>query len=470
MGVANQYGIDVGNILSTTSMLKTAKLNQETKQIALEKDKSLERLTKTKLNKNRNVLNVKDEAEEELKTEPTSMPKSKNVLNTKVEPATQVDEKGTKNVFGDTKLPIMSDQEINDYAKNPQEYDKLVAKTELAKLNQRQYQQKLATLQMTMPGATTEQRQQLAQASIEDLKTFSTMIVNANEVQRKKVEAHIDSQAQQLFSITQLPKEGTARKDAYTQWRNNQIMQVPKDKQKDVMNKIPEWQDGVTANWIGEKIASSKDMLNAMNEIEAKKQAHLNTMPKTVTFGDKDILYTPKKEGGFSKKVKTSNALLKQDAVNRGKSGSGGSGAKTSQYQKDFTSREKQINSIMSGANIMNSEDKDLAVSNAGDQLISALKAFKRGDPNGYFIQFGNEDPLSKVAIRTKELKKKSFPYPDGFYELKSSSQDAWKKTYATTGKKLPLSKKDGGFLGDDEYKLKNKNSNKKTDYSNVFR
>ena len=48
--MANQYGIDLGNIMSTASNLKTAKLNLETKDYMLTKQKELDQLTEEKQN------------------------------------------------------------------------------------------------------------------------------------------------------------------------------------------------------------------------------------------------------------------------------------------------------------------------------------------------------------------------------------------------------------------------------------
>jgi len=384
MEMGNQYGINMGNILSTASNIKTARLNRETKQRTLDKDKARERNALAKIKKGQ--AQYEDEADDttiETESQNALVSKSKpmeqedttitdEVSPLKVESAeedTEIVESpespqnaltANKNVFGqDMVMPQLSEQEMLDYALDSDSYDKMIAKVETSKLVQRQYEQKLATLQMTMPDATPAQRQQLAKASVADMKVFTDMIVKADDKTREIAKEKLNMQARQLFNVSQLPQKGSARKDAYTQWRNNQIQAVPKEKQESIMNSIPEWQDGKTMGWIAMKLAEVKDTFDTVNDIEAKKKEaqakvsaattkHLREQPKVVTHGDKDIKLTPTKSG-WKEDSKTSNALLKEQEKNKGGSG----GFKTS----DFSLVEKIAIRNTTGLDLDNPDD-----------------------------------------------------------------------------------------------------------------
>ena len=56
MPTDNQYGIDLGNILSKSSNIKTARLNREKNQLALDKEKAGIKLREDELNKKSNIL------------------------------------------------------------------------------------------------------------------------------------------------------------------------------------------------------------------------------------------------------------------------------------------------------------------------------------------------------------------------------------------------------------------------------
>ncbi len=391
MEMGNQYGVNMGNILSTASNIKTARLNREVKQRELDRDKAKERNVFAKIQKGQK--GYEEEADE------TGTEKSDNALLTKkssivikeeaedsdlvITSADDEDEdtdtdtrtieevkpkldkpvnimSANKNIFGqDMIMPQLSEEEMRDYALDSDSYDKMVAKVETSKLVQRQYEQKLATLQMTMPDITPAQRQELAKASVADLKTFSDMIVKADDKTRKIIKETQEQQARQLFSVTQLPKEGSARQDAYTQWRNTQIQLVPKDKQQKVMDSIPEWSNN-TMNWIGQKLATVKDTFDTVNEIEAKKKEaqakvkaetikHMRQKDEVFTEGEEDVTITPTKKGWKEKNRTTSSNVMVQREKN--KSGSGGS--KTS----DFSLVEKIAIRNTTGLDLDNPDD-----------------------------------------------------------------------------------------------------------------
>lgn len=385
MSLGNRYGIQMDNILSTASNIKTARLNREVKQRTLDKDKARERNTLAKIKKgqkgyeeeadttgaeqSQNALLTKEKdvtpkSSENAMSQETSTdtPVPDEITGTTDDPAAQPNALNVeKNVFGqDMAIPKMTDEEMADYALDNESYGKLVAQTESAKLLQSQYQQKLATLQVTMPDATPAQRQILAKASVADLKTFTDMIVTADDKVRKIAKEKLNTQARQLFSITQLPQKGTARKDAYTQWRNSQITGVPKDKQQQVMDSIPEWDENAM-NWIGEKLASAEETFKTLNDIEAKSvenknkikaetTKHLRQKDEVYTEGSEDVTIEPTKKGWKEKNRTDSNALLKANA----KAKKSGGGAKTA----DYSLINKATWQNLTGYDIDNTDDR----------------------------------------------------------------------------------------------------------------
>ena len=345
MEMGNRYGIDLGNILSTASALKTAKLKQNKMQREEDKAGAKKRNALAKIKRD-NTVKGDDSLEMDEVAEPTSgaivneedyKPDSVNDSGSTGEveepTAPQPKKKKNTNVLGQkTTMPELSEEEMQDYALDTESYEKMVQKVEGAKLIQRQYQQKLATLQMTMPNLTTEQRETMAQASINDFKQFVNMIDTADTKQKAEIQKQLDIKSRKLFAITELPAEGAARKDAYAQWRNEQILSVPPEQQAKVMKSIPEWDNENTMNWIGVKLAENADIFNTMNDITAKSvenerkvkaetTKHLRSKDEVLTEGDEDVTITPTKKG-WKEKKRTESAGSIKEKIKKGGSGS----------------------------------------------------------------------------------------------------------------------------------------------------
>ncbi len=248
----DRFGIDLGNILSTASNIKTARLNREIKQGVLDKEKARERNALSRIKKDQESYN----------------------LVPKIEPVEEVEvlseEEFTKKKSPNRNTKKLTEQEIHDYAIDSDSYDKLIAKENADKLLERQYNLNLSTLQSTLPNITQQQRENLARLKTSELKTYMDMIVNADDRKRKIAKENLDVMARELFNITQL--DGVSRKDAYIRWRNNKILATPKEQQKKVMDSIPDWDEN-TMNWIGQTLATSKDTFDTLNKIEAEKNA-----------------------------------------------------------------------------------------------------------------------------------------------------------------------------------------------------
>lgn len=248
----DRFGIDLGNILSTASNIKTARLNREIKQGKLDKEKARVRNALSRIKKDQESYN----------------------LVPKIEPVEEVEvlseEEFTKKKSPNRNTKKLTEQEIHDYAIDSDSYDKLIAKENADKLLERQYNLNLSTLQSTLPNITQQQRENLARLKTSELKTYMDMIVNADDRKRKIAKENLDVMARELFNITQL--DGVSRKDAYIRWRNNKILATPKEQQKKVMDSIPDWDEN-TMNWIGQTLATSKDTFDTLNKIEAEKNA-----------------------------------------------------------------------------------------------------------------------------------------------------------------------------------------------------
>ncbi len=254
MPVATQYGIDLGNILSTASAIKTARLNRETKQRALDKDKAGER----------NLLRGL---------------KKKNVLSDDIRGTMQLDDVEQTNALTAPATPSvnalapqqMTDEEMSDIALNPTQYNAGIAAQAANDLKARTLNANKTALRMSMPNATLAEIDSLAELKTKDVYDFIDTAIKGDEETKKNALMFIDTQARQLMTITQAGNgiqdpamKQKAIQDAYTQARDVQLQNAPTEaERKKISDSIPALYN---ANWVGQKIAESKDVYDTVQE------------------------------------------------------------------------------------------------------------------------------------------------------------------------------------------------------------
>lgn len=262
MPTANQYGIDLGNILSTASDIKTARLARETRQRALDKDKAGERNMLRKL-------------------------KQKNVKyddisgTTSIKDAEQANALNTPTVTNALAPKTMGEEEMQDIALNPTIYNEDMAKQETAALVQRRNDANKVALRMSLPNATPAEIETLSQQKTADVSKFITMAMKGGESAKKNAILHIDKQARIMMQVTQAGNgiqdpamKQKAIQDAYTLARDTQIQnaQTPEDRKK-ISDSIPALYD---ANWVGQRLAESKDVHDTIQKSLEAEQKNKN--------------------------------------------------------------------------------------------------------------------------------------------------------------------------------------------------
>jgi len=502
MELGNQFGINMGNILTTSSALKTAKLKQDKAKREEDRDLAGIKLRKNALTKEHNLgvdddlssandsvdakyknilggdIGVSSDGSEEMKDFWTKDSKEQNAVEAEDR---EIDTLSDEELITANALAPKVAKELKDTAQKEADIANMTKffkssglSDNEAQLRARGYSERIDKFSKSMREAKDYEKKEMREVSAQQSKYWYNMMETFKENPELANRQYKQKRVETIETIAELNKSDNplAKKEA-------QRLQEIYDAQP------PEFSmdfAGVSMAEANQKLTTADDIIKeqvattkSTRDIEAERIKNQRTRynkehkPFVTTEGGFDYTNTwnEKQNKYIRGKGVRSNALLKQESANKGKSGTGNQ-AKTSQYQKDFTSREKQINSIMSGANIMNTSDKDKAIKEANIQLKVALEAFKRGDPNGYKIQFGEKDPLNEMSIRKKEVQKDSADvFPDGYHQLDSASKEKWKDTYITTGKSLPLKVKKGGVFSDDKVSLKN-SMNKDTKKSNL--
>lgn len=433
MPTANRYGIDLSNILSSASAIKSARLNRRITERNLEKDKAKERNVMRTLKKRHspdaesdNVLLKSPQVEQmDISADEDIVPIEQEQPVQEVPVVAEVAE----TAYGFDLTP----EEMQDYALDPKAYSNRIAEMESKIALQRRYESNKTTLQLTMPNATPDQIDTLAKMKTENVAKMYDMYSNADKRQKEALKNVINVNARKLFTITQ-ETNPILRAKQWKLFRDDRINSAPDKESRDKLsNDLPENYD---ANWVGLKMAESKDVFDTMNKISMKE----------TEFGRKK-------------------------SIERIKTGAKGAGSKQAiQLQKDITSIGKQISSIKSGANIMNEDNKLDAINEANKQYTQKLKALKRTSTGLYESEFGKiggeNDPLTKINTRTKAINGKGFSFPDGYNNLSDKQKEAWKSHYVTSGEELPLSIEEK-IIGSDVVTIDKPVENK---YKNAFR
>ncbi len=122
-------------------------------------------------------------------------------------------------------------------ARNPGYVSTLAKNLQAARANQRVYMQQLALLRETNPNLSDKELDILARTKADKFKTYTDILKNANEEQRKAYEAATKRMAQVGMGILRMPPEQQPR--AYARLRDGIITKAPRNKQKELAEEIP---------------------------------------------------------------------------------------------------------------------------------------------------------------------------------------------------------------------------------------
>ena len=121
--------------------------------------------------------------------------------------------------------------------RNPGYVSTLAKNLQAARANQRVYMQQLALLRETNPNLSDKELDILARTKADKFKTYTDILKNANEEQRKAYEAATKRMAQVGMGILKMPPEQQPR--AYAKLRDGIITKAPRNKQKELAEEIP---------------------------------------------------------------------------------------------------------------------------------------------------------------------------------------------------------------------------------------
>ena len=242
MALGNQYGIDLGNILAAESTIKSARLNNQAKQKEIDAQEAGERNVLAKLERGDKPLNV-------------------NALN---------------------------DSEKQDIALNPTVYNEDMKMQKANELKTQMIDRNKMILKMSMPNATPEQIETLAQTETKNLNTVLDTLTKGDKRTQQQVMMNIDKNARILLSVTQAganiqdPElKQKAIQDAYSQQRDLIISQSPNP--EETAKSIPALYN---ANWVTNKIAESEQVYKFAHELRTGDMQKQGTKTKIQKLQD----------------------------------------------------------------------------------------------------------------------------------------------------------------------------------------
>ena len=262
MELGNQYGINMGNILSGASAIKTARLNLEKKQKIMDQEKAGERNMMRKLRKG----NV---ASDDIVGTPSI--KQSNVLN---------QDSQSTNAMNKTNY---TEEEMQDIALNPTIYNQEQAQIQANAIKEQTFNANKTALQMSMPNATPAQIESLATQESKVVGDYVDMIVKGDENTKKNAIMQIDKNARIMMSITQAGNgiqdpqaKQNAISSAYTQARDEQIAQGQTPEQrKQIADSIPATYN---PNWVAKKLAESETVFKFAQDALTEETKQKNRM------------------------------------------------------------------------------------------------------------------------------------------------------------------------------------------------
>lgn len=195
MSVANQYGINVGNILSQASNIKTARLNREKNQLALDKTKAGIALREDALDKKSNAL-----AQE------------------------NVDESLQGGIEGGYVEPIetLSQEEVNKLSALAPEVSREIAQTQQAQ----QQQQALKRMYMSK-GETEEDATFKSSMDIKDVADFDKMYQTKDKIQKTQIRDGVAQQGRMIQGLLEVAEQDPqAANQQFMNYRTDKLKQI----------------------------------------------------------------------------------------------------------------------------------------------------------------------------------------------------------------------------------------------------
>ena len=195
MPATSQYGIDLGNILSQASNIKTAKLNRERNQLAMDKAKAGIALREDELNKQSNIL-----AQE------------------------SVDESMQGGMEGGYTEPIetLSQEEVNKLSALAPEVSQNIAKTQQAQA------QKESMKRMYMAkGESEDDATYKANLDIKDVADFDKMYIAKDKAQKVQMRDGIAQQGRFIQTILETAQQNPQQANQmFTNFRTDQLKNI----------------------------------------------------------------------------------------------------------------------------------------------------------------------------------------------------------------------------------------------------
>jgi len=409
MPTGNRFGIDLGNILSQASTIKSAKLQQEKNALLLKKEEAGTKLKANVLAKRRNVLRA-EEADESMQG-------------------------GMEGGFAEQE-PTLSEAEYREASSIAPEVAKIQEEeAALAKFYEKQ----------GVPKDEALLRSGKHGKAIREFK--KEYLISPAHIQ-EAMEDGVAQQGAAIQDILIMSKENPmAANETFLEYR------------KDVNEKIKELL----------KLESKGLLPQKDKALSEKLQNSLDNTPESLIKKDGtfDTTFLMTTLSTMSASLQTVESFQKgQTARAKATESAKGKSVKIPQVQKDIFSIRRQIDSFKAGVNIMNEDFRGDAIKSATSHYKQKLTSFRKNEPEAYIREYGEiggaNDPLSGINQRDKEVNSKNYDFPDGYSNLSEELKKSWKDYYTSTGDKLEIEVKDAGWFSSREAKLKDTKTEKK--------